>query len=301
MSQGNNQRQTKKLYNESRREDPEGQRGVPLTMPSEQHGVPVPSTVQNSHSPKSASLEGLAVELQLDILRSVPDTASLNALVHASPWYHGVYFSQRHSILAEVLWRELSPDVFLDSMMAIEAQGLDHSSTDIEQQVSTFLDRYKARRDFDQEIRKAIPPDNIIKMAQLHSLIRDETQDFCEWALSKYPGNKEATENHGPISSHESCRIYRAFYRLKLFCLIFRGAKFVSPSSFDRKDRSYLFLRSYQPWEVEEIACVRDYLMNRYERLFKVQEDKLVRFCNRDYSPGDSSLLAQGFGLNGKT
>ena len=53
-----------------------------------------------------------------------------------------------------------------------------------------------------------------------------------------------------------------------------------------------MLLSLYEPWEVEEIACVRDYMMSRYEHLYKQHEDELVRFCERhEEVPGTATWL----------
>ena len=56
-----------------------------------------------------------------------------------------------------------------------------------------------------------------------------------------------------------------------------------------------MLLSLHEPWEVEEIACVRDYMMSRYECLYKRHEDELVRFCERyEEVPGTATWLESG-------
>lgn len=42
-------------------------------------------------------------------------------------------------------------------------------------------------------------------------------------------------------------------------------------------DRSHLFLPAFPPWKVEELACVRDYLDERWADLFKEIESDVSR------------------------
>ena len=65
--------------------------------------------------PQSASLEGLAVELQFEILERLTDLPSLNAIVHASPSYHRAYVTRRQFILAKVVSRDIGPDTVLEA------------------------------------------------------------------------------------------------------------------------------------------------------------------------------------------
>ena len=52
-------------------------------------------------------IESMPAELKQTILLSMPDLASLAALVHASPCYHAAYASKREIILSAVIVREL--------------------------------------------------------------------------------------------------------------------------------------------------------------------------------------------------
>ena len=51
---------------------------------------------------------------------------------------------------------------------------------------------------------------------------------------------------------------------------------------------------------MEEIACVRDYLISRYEDMWKSHEDALVRFCAQSFEAVDSPCDYGRFEHDGK-
>lgn len=102
----------KRFYDRLRPGCPKDDGGVPL-VPEKRNGsyaapvvkprVPATPNAQVRLSSPSASLEGLAVELQHEILQRLPDLPTLDAIVHASQSYHRAYVARRQSILAEVV------------------------------------------------------------------------------------------------------------------------------------------------------------------------------------------------------
>lgn len=63
------------------------------------------------------TLETLPAEIKLGIMRLLPDTYTLRALVLSSPSYHAVYVAQRKSILYAVLSRVLGRKGLFDALI----------------------------------------------------------------------------------------------------------------------------------------------------------------------------------------
>jgi len=90
------------------------------------------------------------------------------------------------------------------------------------------------------------------------------------------------------LSKIEVERLQRAFCRFEthrfLFC---KGT--TDNTTLTVKDRSYLLLQGYPEWEIEEIACVRDYLIHRPCEVFdRMEED----FVQREYA-GNTPLRVE--------
>ena len=258
--------------------------------------------------PQRATLEGLPVEIQSAILFAIPDIASLRNLIHASPQYHSAYLSQRLEVLQRILFNSIHPDVMYDAFFAISSsETLTGNIEDRVRRVDIFLSEYKdscetwtSPEHFDLE--------SASRLAQLQIRVQHATEHFCRRAFSSRPCTDNQADDCRQLSSNETRRLYRAFYRFEIFCNLFRDRR-ESPidgepsdasraskngiSELDSTQKSSRFLGLFNPWEVEELACIRDYFCNYYQRmLLKFEPDLRDRKPNLDLSEyGNDSLL----------
>ena len=260
--------------------------------------------------PSMATLERLPTEIQSAILLDIGDIGSLESLVRASPRYHSAYLSQRHAILQRVLSNSIHPHVLYDALSAIDSTKIMTSKwEDRAARVRTFLSDYRDTRD------KWAPPEHLdletlCRLAQLQKHVQHSTEDLCRVAISSYPFPGTQTEHGKEISSNESRRFYRAFYRFDLFCTLFRNwdtppddellsnglnRHHENPFELEPLEKSSRFLSLFNPWEVEELACVRDYFFNYYHRmLHKFEPDLRERHPHLDLSEyGSDSFNVQ--------
>lgn len=260
---------------------------------------------------QSATLEGLPVEIQSAILFSIPDIASLRNVTHASPQYHSAYLSQRLEVLQRILFNSIHPDVLYDAFSAISSsKTLTGNIEDRVRRVKIFLSEYEdsretwtSREHFDLEIAT--------RLAQLQIRVHHATEDFCQTAFSSHPLTGNQADDCRELSSNETRRLYRAFYRFEIFCNLFRDRR-ESPidgepsdasraskngiSELDSTAKSSRFLGLFNPWEVEELACVRDYFRNYYQRvLLKFEPNLRDRRPNLDLSEDGNGFLFNNF------
>ena len=81
-----------------------------------------------------------------------------------------------------------------------------------------------------------------------------------------------------PFSTIEIVRLQRAFCRFETYRHLFaRVSEDSRTTAFDHVDQSHLFLERLPKWEIEEIACVRDFLSGWLLEIFDVLEDDFVR------------------------
>lgn len=265
----------------------------PKTQGSPDAVVFKPRQVRRDHIvPQIASLEGIAVEIQQAILHQMPDLQTLQALISASPSYLRAYESQRHSILSSILLRDIHPDVLFDALAIIDALKLPRNYDDYVPQLKAFVEQYKITRTSLHVALEALEPSTKETLWEFHQSVIDVTKDFCDHTLSTHPVTRHGLSDHRSLSPHEVRRIHRAFYRYELFTVLFREPDFYleeqnerrrnrnpdrvrlalqrnSIRSLDTQDKSFLFLALFKAWEVEEIACVRDYITRRYDELYK--------------------------------
>ena len=98
-------------------------RPVPTLRPEHASPGPMTSRVQPHLPPAANSLEGLPVELQLMVFNFLPDVATLDALVHASPVHHRLfaYPPLKHTISRVTVLTHVVQYKVYNSMLAIEA------------------------------------------------------------------------------------------------------------------------------------------------------------------------------------
>jgi hypothetical protein len=244
----------------------------------------VEPSASNLHQPKVkrydlpvSTQEDLPYELKNQILLNISDFRTLNATVHASPSYHQVYASQREHILSTVLERELEGPALADALTTVRACKL-----------VAGKGRFTNVKDFLAEYRtsmygkgggssSAIGPDEASEVARLHTLIGSIALIFYHFTLAARPHlpNAQPTDSGSP-SKMELRRIYRALYRFELFCTLFCPPVHYDYSKpinrekeADGRDMADWFLQIFQPWKVEEIACVYDYFWRQCDTFFK--------------------------------
>ncbi|KAF6236490.1 hypothetical protein HO173_005271 [Letharia columbiana] len=285
----------KRFYDRLRPGCPRDDGGVPLrsekqngsySVPVVKSKVPAASNAQAGLDPQNACLESLAVELQFEILQRLADLPSLSAIVHASPSYHRAYVARRQSILAKVVSR----DIFSDSLFEAHALAIALRTNNKDgSEIRRFLKDYKStRREAVSVSIERFPLPQITILSQVQHAVRFAMKDFCQATLSKHPLSSEREGDITPLSTHEARRISRAFYRFEIFCTVFSQPGFKVKRKLDCMDMCHLFLNQFPPWEVEEIACIRDYITGRYAQLFAKHEHELVQHLPEG-APEDSS------------
>jgi len=235
-------------------------------------------------TPSSASIDGLPAELKKLILQSSPDIISMKMLARLSPSYSTIYLNERKAILPEVLLRDIGTDVLPDALAVHKAFqiGFD-GSVGRKDGVKLFLSEYKAERSsLSQAMYDSLDTQTLESLSHLQSVVAKIASDFCKTTLSTHPVTGEMIQPHEGLSRNEKRRIYRALYRFEMFIALFtvpRGAEVPLGCDyyFDAINQSFLFLHIFQIWEVEELACVRDYLIRRYTEIIQECSSELLQ------------------------
>ena len=258
------------------------QAGTLVILGEESRGQPASSNFKKNE--EESNLESLPVELQLSILYKLSDVSSLSALVHASPLYHQAYVSVRQQVLLEVLFEEVGPFVLFDAWIVVQAQKLERENEDNGENVRWFLDQCKKStlHNIPLKSMKELPLEELFSLARLQRTVQFVATAFVESAISNRPIACQLKDQHEPPSVTESQRMYRALYRLELFCRLFNEPTRKTPQPFKDINKPPLFVAFYPSREVEEIACIRDYIINFYHNSFKRNEEQLLKI----YSDG---------------
>jgi len=245
--------------------------------------------LRSTESISNASLDSLPAELKASILYSAPNIVTLKTLVRSSPLYHEAYLDERKSILSTVLLRDIGPQVLSDALAVHEASQIGIEGTGSRKdRVKAFLSQYKAERGSSSPATcDSLDIETLESLSRLQSVFTTITSDFCQTTLSVNPVNGERIQPGGELSVNEKRRIYRAFYRFELFRALFaRSYYLVAPEDswyFDTMDQSFLFLSIFNAWEVEELACVHDYIFRRHSEFLQESSSELSKLHPKKY------------------
>lgn len=254
-----------------------------------------PTTLQIS---PPASLDGLPVELKVSILQQASDKETLHALTQSSSLFYNAYLEQRPRILSAFLSRDIEKDVMPDALAVYDAFKIsfrlvkDSSKLERKEQVEAFLKEYKVRRALPAPVLDAeVGLDKLVSLARVHRVIRRISCDFVELALAQVPSNTRIQrDEERKLSSNEERRIHRSLYRFELFCTLFAEPLTVQTesevrNSVDPMDHVLMFLSIYKTWEVEEMACIRDYIITRHiDLLLECKSELHVLHPTKDFS-----------------
>ena len=232
--------------------------------------------VLNSH--KNAQLEDLPAEIRR-LLLSTLEYEELRSLVHGSPIYHQQYLLDREYLLCKCLENTLgSNSIIIDACAVYQSGLLTLPEIDPEEDITRFLKSYRDRRSSSScqdKYLKQLPVDEVISVLTFHqAIITPLAQDYADWILNNFA--KEKTTNcqiHEPLSRTEATRVVRSLYRFQLHCTLFgtRGYRIKDRQwwlEFEEMDVLRTFMEIYEPWEIEEIACIYTFAEKRFNQVF---------------------------------
>lgn len=249
------------------------------------------------------NFDRLPAELITPILLELPTSQSLYSLIRASPRSYQVFLASKEKILTSLMRRMIQPAALFDALAAVQASQLREKGPD-RREVLAFLRKYENRRHkaSEQEL-KLLNATTAVSLCQLYRstqcFIKDLTSrsnyylDRCgvgpvmqthsspreDFKYLKRTGFRGLWRGKGfpidrnnryfPLSEGEEARLQRAFYRYELYTHIFSSdMEFNGEKLWGLPSDSHFFLKKYQHWEVEELACVANYVWSLLSSCF---------------------------------
>lgn len=219
----------------------------------------------------NAPLENLPPEVRRQILFTL-DFEGLRALTHASPVYHQQFILDQKPLLRRCLENTLR-SVAVEAYFVQQSSSASFSKERTKDGVAQFLQSYQDRRSSPHSVLQEVSSDEASKMVAFHtSIVEPLVAEFTRWALDNLGKFAGTQQEHQPLSTAEETRVLRAFYRYELCCHLFGlGAHLREEPdhlNFESVEILTLFAVPFEPWEVEEVACVCRFLRNKYEQIF---------------------------------
>lgn len=222
-------------------------------------------------------LEKLPSEIRRQILY-VSRFEELRALVHASPVFHQQYILDRRSLLLNILETMLG-NVTIDACAVYQSGQADYEELCTKDEVAHFLKSYQDRRCSTQRsnFTATLTEDHVVGIVAFHlSVVKHLSRIYTGWALAnlsdKTEDQTEEPQGDRPLSKTEETRLFRAFYRFQLCCNLFGKGRHKTLQAhiidFDSLDILDNFFCLFEPWEVEEIACIYTFAEDKYRQIF---------------------------------
>ncbi|WEW56835.1 hypothetical protein PRK78_002290 [Emydomyces testavorans] len=219
----------------------------------------------------TSPLENLPPELRR-LLLSFLDLEALSTLVHASPIFYHQYLADRRYLRRKCLEMTLSSVAF-DSCAAYWLDSTDFMSTRSTETVTQFLESYRDRRastDFWTFIEKPTDDDVSGMITFYSSIIKPLARSYTAWALGNLATETKNSLSREPFSKTEQTRLRRALYRFQICCKLFgqNRHRWINSPRLKPVDILKMFFCVFEPWEVEEIACIYTFAQEKYDQIF---------------------------------
>ena len=211
-----------------------------------------------------SSLVSLPFDLIHAVLCFVPDVPSLRAVISTCTTLHRAFQNAERLVTERVLSNQMGSGLLREAFVVLESSRLKDSWS--RKAVEDFLQRQKLIiTDQTTLPRRPWTLSRGIYVDRLYQHVRYFAADFASSALrAMFPLSRSA--NNGSTltpqpSASEIHRMERTFFLFELYCNLFRKYTTVSEKRFTPKEQMELFLEQFPPWEVEQLVCVRDYLL----------------------------------------
>ena len=228
----------------------------------------------------SWSIELLPPEIQSLIMCHIPGISTLHSLLCASSHFYQVFKDRRDYYLTRLAVQH----AFMprDAWDLIRASRISVSLPPSAEDISVFLQSLQKHDSFQVPI---LPSIISIPIIRLRACIEWSIPDVARECLSNltrlgelYTIRQDPDALNRPPTYIESQRIARAFYRFETYRYLFPPQDHFSYNGVvEVPQQAYKFLNSYELDEIEEIACIRDYMVRRLWGVFDLIEDEFVQ------------------------
>lgn len=200
----------------------------------------------------SNSLLGVPAEIKQLIFELLADIPSLCALLSTCSILYCSFYDSESSILARFLQRRIPPSLMHIALATLKSSEPSKWSKQTAEDLVTL---------YTKTDKSPLLPKLNLRNAHLLSETNGHVQFFANRfatkALSYHPVTCLPELVPTPIRPSELCRIERTLYRFQFYCNLMALRK---KSRFGRGP-SVISFDGFAPWEDEQLACIKDYLL----------------------------------------
>ncbi|KAJ5794024.1 hypothetical protein N7457_000623 [Penicillium paradoxum] len=263
----------------------------------------------------NAPLENLPPELR-GIILSMMNLKDLKSLVHASPAYHRHYRDDTNHVLWGSIRVTFGPSYLLPDVLATHESGSKAFwETRCKDTVDDFLRQYQNKRlasyvsssSEGSTLQREFPLDETLRLVRFYfSVANNLTPLFTRWALSNLTAEAPIIQDmdipHQPLTETEEIRILRAFYRFQLLCNVFAHGYdthfIINIPAYRPLEVQRWLDELFTPWEVEEIACVHEFVLVSYLESIQTNWTSYESLAQQGFIVRDEEELGESSGAN---
>ncbi|KAI0007240.1 hypothetical protein F4779DRAFT_519047 [Xylariaceae sp. FL0662B] len=244
-------------------------RRAPLTTPLQNVTTHENPPLEQTNAP----IENLPPEIRRQILSTL-SLEELNCFIRASPVFHCQYLENRRYLLCACLENTLG-SVSVDALVVHQTKSPDFLMARTDESIAHVLEYYQnLRMEQDATFQGKLSETDAIQISAFYfSITRPIGRHYFRWALDNLAGETRVPPTYEPISTVEETRLLRALYRFQICCGLFGRNDFHDSLRHRwRPDGLYIlkvFIGLFEPWEVEEIACICTFSQDTYEQIFR--------------------------------
>ncbi|KAK2757994.1 hypothetical protein FQN54_004400 [Arachnomyces sp. PD_36] len=229
------------------------------------------------------SFDFLPTEIQCQILEQLSGLKSLLALIYASPRYFQVYRAFKAPILSGIIRNTVPPDLL---GIAVDAHEQREKYRGDKRRDPAAILAYVNDYFLEQKLPPlatsgTLPLETSIRLLRFHEIVEYFISEFAidRFALinAKLISSKKSDADMPVVlSSVEHFRLARAFYHIELFGQLFFTASETSENNAAVSNQAEPFLQHLRDFELEELLCVRSYLIDKLIVYLRQMEDEFV-------------------------
>ena len=222
---------------------------------------PTLSLVPPSPFPSTSPFLSLTIELKQAIFSALPDIDTLSSLILTCSTFYHTFRNAESLIIKSILHNQIGSHLLFDALIVFESRMLAPYN---EKSVAELLDLYAERALTITSNHQKWTLRHAVAISSLYDTIECLSQDFDWSALATNPVTGLDEPSPTPLSALESNRIKRSFYRYELFYNVFRECEGHELKQSTSRTLQHTFFGMCEPWENEQLRCVRDYLFDRF-------------------------------------
>lgn len=212
---------------------------------------------QTLHHSSSISLTTLPLELRQKILCYL-DISSLQAVSNTCSSLYCALSGSKQLLAKAALLNEFDEALLPETYLLLQSMQMKPWS---EAAVKSLLDGHE-NATIETYAHLSWSLTDIYALGILNQHIKNFAADFASSALSAMNPNSENESTRQQLSATENRRIERAFIRFELYCRLF-GKDMEYGKEIKSVEQVDIFLVKLPAWEIEQLACVHDYLFRR--------------------------------------